>query len=83
MSTGIVAALANAGSVTYVPSTTAKVKINWAGASTNLTVNGVVVATGIAGIVCGTVEFYMAGNTSVTITTGAAMTALVSAIEEL
>ena len=82
MASGIVSAMANSTTLTYTPQTLARVNINWAGTSTNLTVNGVIVATGLAATLSGTISLFVAAGQTLTVVTGAALTALVSSVEE-
>lgn len=86
MTTGIIAALGNSASVTYNPLSNAKVRVDWAAASTNLSLTWkgttVAVATGAATNLSNHIEFYIAAGDSVAIATGASMTAIVSTIEE-
>ena len=82
MATGIVATLGNSMSVTYTPTKNAKVNVNYAGWTNDVSINGVMaVFTSGSVNVNGTFSFYAADNVPVRISTGSNMTAIISALE--
>lgn len=84
MSTGIIGTLAISSSLTYTPTTNAKIIIcaSYSTTSPTVSINGVVVLTLSSTYAAAMLEIFAAAGVPVVIATGAGATAIVSALEQ-